>query len=298
MHRNFRDWSATRRVPPPVWSGAGKATGVKLAVTGAFCVALGVQFAPAPAHAAGKSVAEEIQQYRDLLQDGNPAELWEARGETLWKEKRGPKKASLEQCDLGKGPGVVKGAYAELPRYFADADRVMDLETRLVYCMVKLQGFTEAEATKTPIGSANKRSDNEALVAYVTSQSRGYRMNAPMSHPKEKEAYAIGEKMFYYRGGPYDFGCTTCHGESGKRIRLQDLPNLSTVADAQRAYTTWPAYRVSEGEVRTMQWRLKDCFRQQRFPELAFTSDASIALTSFLAHKAQGGTLATPALKR
>ena len=62
-----------------------------------------------------------------LLQDGNPAELVVARGEALWKEKRGPKKVSLEQCDLGLGSGVVKGAYAQMPRYFADADQVMDL---------------------------------------------------------------------------------------------------------------------------------------------------------------------------
>ena len=34
------------------------------------------------------------------------------RGEELWKQKRGPKSESLEQCDLGLGPGVVKGAYA------------------------------------------------------------------------------------------------------------------------------------------------------------------------------------------
>src|SRR5688572_15384243 len=77
-----------------------------------------------------KSTVDEINRYRALLQDGNPAELWELRGETLWKTKRGPKMASLEQCDLGKGPGVVKGAYASLPKYFGDADRVMDLETR------------------------------------------------------------------------------------------------------------------------------------------------------------------------
>jgi sulfur-oxidizing protein SoxA len=119
-----------------------------------------------------------------------------------------------------------------------------------------------------------------------------------MNHPKEKEAYRLGEQMFYYRGGPHDFACTTCHGESGKRIRLQDLPNLNDPADAKRAYTTWPAYRVSQGELRSMQWRLNDCFRQQRFPELKFTSEASIALTTFLAHKAQGGAMDAPALKR
>ena len=88
------------------------------------------------------ATANEIAKYRQALRDGNPAELWEARGEGLWKQKRGPKNVSLEKCDLGKGPGMVKGAYAELPRYFADADRVMDLETRLVHCMVTLQGFS------------------------------------------------------------------------------------------------------------------------------------------------------------
>ena len=69
---------------------------------------------------AQKSTADGIAEYREMLQDGNPAELFEAKGEDLWKQKRGPRKASLERCDLGKGPGVVKGAFVELPRYFAD----------------------------------------------------------------------------------------------------------------------------------------------------------------------------------
>jgi len=244
------------------------------------------------------SAEDEIARYRELLQDGNPADLWEARGEELWKEKRGPNKVSFEKCDLGKGPGVVKGVYAELPRYFADADRVMDLETRLVYCMTTQQGFSMAEATKQPFGSGEKRSVIEALAAYVTAESRGAKMNIPLSHPKEQDAYRLGEKMFFFRGGPHDFSCATCHGESGKRIRLQALPNLSDQKEAQKAYTSWPAYRVSQGELRTMQWRLNDCFRQQRFPDLQFTSETSIALTTYLAKKADGGTLTAPTIKR
>jgi sulfur-oxidizing protein SoxA len=245
------------------------------------------------------NTADEIAKYRAALQDGNPAELWEARGEAMWKEARGPSKVSFEKCDLGRGPGVVKGAYAQMPRYFPDADRVMDLETRLVWCMVKLQGYTEADAKKNPFGAGNERkSDMEALVAYVTSESRGVKMNVPQSHPKEREAYALGEKIFYFRGGTHDFACATCHGEDGKRIRLQDLPNLTTKAGAQKAYTTWPAYRVSQGELRSFQWRLNDCFRQQRFPELVFGSDASIDLTTFLAVNANGAPFDAPAIKR
>ncbi len=61
----------------------------------------------AAVHAQG-STAEEIAKYRQMLAEGNPAELWEAAGEELWKKPAGPKNASLEQCDLGKGPGVTK----------------------------------------------------------------------------------------------------------------------------------------------------------------------------------------------
>ena len=244
------------------------------------------------------STVDEIAKYRAALQDGNPAELWEARGEDLWKQKRGPKAVSLEACDLGLGPGVVKGAYAQLPRYFADADRVMDLESRIVWCMVTLQGISEADAKRGVFGNPDRKSDMEAYVAYVTSQSRGVTMNVPLSHPKEQEAYRIGQKIFYFRGGTHDFACATCHGEDGKRIRLQDLPNLATKEGAQKAYTTWPAYRVSQGELRTFQWRLNDCFRQQRFPELVFASDASVALTMFLARNANGAPFDAPAIKR
>ncbi len=109
---------------------------------------------------AQKETADAIARYRQLLQDGNPAELVVARGEALWKEKRGPKNASLEQCDLGLGAGVVKGAYAQMPRYFADADQVMDFESRVVHCMVTLQGFDYASGNEEPLlrhGSAANR---------------------------------------------------------------------------------------------------------------------------------------------
>jgi sulfur-oxidizing protein SoxA len=263
----------------------------------ALAAALGAGSTAAFAQA-GANTVRQIEKYREALVDGNPAELWEARGEDLWKRRRGPRNASLEQCDLGKGAGVVKGAYAELPKFFADADKVMDLETRLVHCMMTLQGFSRAEVTRRPYGDGNNRSDIESLVAFIAAKSKGVKMNVATSHPKEVDAYKLGEKIFYFRGGPHDFSCANCHSEPGKRIRLQDLPNLNDPKDAQRAYTTWPAYRVSQGELRTMQWRLFDCFRQQRFPALEFGSDASIALTMFLARNANGGVFNAPAIKR
>jgi sulfur-oxidizing protein SoxA len=247
---------------------------------------------------AQQSATDDIAKYRQLLADGNPAELWEMQGAELWAKKTGPKNVSLEQCDLGKGPGVLKGAYAALPRFFADAAKVMDLEQRLAYCRINLQGLTREEAHKTPFGSTAKRSDIEALVAFITAESRGVPMAVSLAHPKEREAYEVGKQIFFYRAGSHDFACATCHSGNGQRIRLQDLPNILDKAGAQAAYTSWPAYRVSQGEVRTMQHRLYDCFRQQRFPEPVYASDVITAVTMFLAKNAEGGVYAGPALKR
>lgn len=254
--------------------------------------------AATPASRAQNTQAE-IEKYRQMLQDGNPAELIVARGEDLWKQKRGPRNASLEQCDLGKGPGVVKGAYASLPRWFADTDSVMDAEARIVHCMVTLQGFDRAEVVKRPFSSEGERAtDLESLTAFVVDESRGATIAVPQKHPKELASAARGEKIFYFRGGPYDFSCASCHSNDDKRIRLQDLPNLTKKEGSQRAFATWPAYRVSQGALRTMQWRMYDCFRQQRFPELQYLSPASIDLITYLGTMAEGGKMDSPAIKR
>ncbi len=260
---------------------------------------LGVLVAAVGPLAAAQSATESIAKYREMLADGNPAELWEARGEALWNEKRGPKQVSLAACDLGKGPGVVKGAYVGLPRYFADTNKVQDVEQRLLTCMTTLQGLTPAQAAVQPFGAgAAKRSNMEALVSWIAAESRGMPIAPGSGHPLEKLAFQTGKAIFNYRGGPHDFSCATCHSTPAQRIRLQDLPDLTTQAGARSAYATWPAYRVSQGEVRTMQHRLFDCFRQQRFPEPVHASDALTALTMYLAQQASGGEFNAPALKR
>jgi sulfur-oxidizing protein SoxA len=244
-----------------------------------------------------KSTADGIAEYRRMLEDGNPAELFEAKGEALWKQKRGPKNASLEQCDLGKGPGVVKGAFVELPRYFADTGRVQDMESRLLSCMESLQGISAAEVAQTPFGRG-EQANVEALAAYISGASRGMRFNLPQSHAEEKVMYEIGKRAFFFRGGPMDFACATCHGEDGKRVRLQELPRLTGNPGDGVGFAAWPAYRVSNGELWTMQRRLNDCFRQQRFPYPGFASDVTIALGVYMGVNAKGAESIAPALKR
>ncbi len=246
---------------------------------------------------AQKTTAEGIAEYRAMLEDGNPAELFEAKGEDLWKQPRGPKNASLQGCDLGKGPGVVKGAFVELPRYFADTARVQDLESRLLTCMETLQGFSAAAIAKTPFGR-DEQKNIEAYVAWISGESKGMKFNLPQTHSQERAMFEVGKRLFFMRGGTHDFACASCHGEEGKRIRLQDLPKLTSNPGAVAGFGAWPAYRVSSGELWGMQRRLNDCYRQQRFPYPGYASDATIALGVYLGVNSQGGVAITPSLKR
>ncbi|MEO8038515.1 MAG: sulfur oxidation c-type cytochrome SoxA [Betaproteobacteria bacterium] len=236
-----------------------------------------------------------IQKYRDMLKDDNPAELSEMSGEALWTTPRGPRQATLEACDLGLGPGVVEGAYARLPRWFPDVARVQDIESRLVTCMTTLQGMTAEQATKD---WTNPGSDLENLVTYVAGKSLGVPIDVPALHPREAELAAIGEVLFFRRAGPLDFACATCHSQDGRRIRLQDLPNFLDPESARGSMTTWPAYRVSQSAVWTMERRLIDCIRQMRQPEPEFGSELLIALQVWLQKQANGGAMAAPGMKR
>lgn len=264
-------------------------------------VVLGLIVMPSIGLAQATDAEKEIEKYREMISDpmSNPAFLNVDRGEVLWKTARGSKNATLEQCDLGEGPGRLEGAYAKLPRYFADADRVMDLEQRLLWCMQSLQGLDTKDVVARRFGSPGKTSDMEDLVGYVANKSTGMKISQPLSHPKEKEMFTVGEAMFFQRGGQWDFSCATCHFEDGKRIRLQGLPNLAKPGKTPReTMASWPTYRVSQSQMRTMQHRLWDCYRQMRWPAPDYLADGLTALTVFLAKNAEGGDLQVPSIKR
>lgn len=271
---------------------------LRLGIAACLAIATCAASPIAPAVAAEKDAAmESIDAYREALQDGNPAELFELTGEELWAKPAGPKNASLESCDLGLGAGVVKGAYAQMPRYFKDTDKVQDLESRLLTCMETIQGIdTKPYITKGY--KSQEKADLTALATYISGQSRDVPVKVSLDHPKEKAMRDLGERMFYFQGGPHDFSCATCHGQEGARIRMQMLPNIPTKEGAAAGWTSWPAYRVSNGQMWSMQHRINDCFRQQRMPEPIYGSDVTIALSMYMAATSNGAVMQTPGIKR
>jgi len=242
----------------------------------------------------GSSYLNQSPQNQQMMPD-NPAYWLVDEGEELFNEARGPKNVSLAGCDFGKGPGVIEGAYVELPRYFADTGKVMDLEARLVYCMTTLQGFDKNDPpVKQRHGS---KSDFMKLQTYIATKSNGKSWNPPMDHPLEKAMRDAGEVMFFRRAGPMDFSCQTCHGATGKRIRASVLPNVNEPEEWTKAIS-WPAERAGQLNVRSTQHRLRGCLWQMRHPQIIPGSEASVALISYWTDAARGQPAILPDLKR
>ncbi|MER3603407.1 MAG: sulfur oxidation c-type cytochrome SoxA [Thermus sp.] len=236
---------------------------------------------------------EEAKRQKELLLQTAgvlPSELIVEQGKELFYAKRGPKNASLEGCDFGLGPGVLKGASVRLPRYFMDTNKVEDLDSRIRTCMIQLQGFKPEEI---------KRSEVVAIAFYVAAQSDGMPVQVRLLYPSEKAFYELGERLFYARSGARDIGCATCHVTYlGKRAGVLPYADVINVAGKGAAMTHWPAYRYSNDQAWTMEDRIRACYGNLGHPAPEFYSPAVIALQLFMAYHANGAKAELPGFLR
>ena len=189
------------------------------------------------------------------------------RAKTSGRHKRGPKNASLEQLRPGQGArrrqGRLRRAAALFRRHRAGAG---PRDRACVTCMETLQGFNAAEIAKTPFDTGEQ--DNvTALATWIAGRIARHaastcRRGTPRSAGPTRSASASSSSAAARTTSP----APPATARTGKRIRLQDLPDLTKNPGDGVGFAAWPAYRVSSGEMWSMQRRLNDCFRQQRFP--------------------------------
>jgi sulfur-oxidizing protein SoxA len=216
---------------------------------------------------------QEAERQRELFRQTSggilPGELFSAQGEQLFFTKRGPQKVSLEGCDFGLGAGRLEGAYSQLPRYFADTNRVEDLETRIVSCMVRLQGFQDQQV---------KRDEVRALTAFIASKSGELPLQVNPQQPREVEMYQLGQALWSLRAGVRDFSCAVCHDQyAGGRVRLAPVRS-----PAQGLGNLWPAYRFEVDKLYTLQDRIAYCYETIAIRSPALYSPPMIALSMYI----------------
>ncbi|WP_243093740.1 sulfur oxidation c-type cytochrome SoxA [Thermus thalpophilus] len=197
-----------------------------------------------------------------------PGELYVEEGKELFFRK-GPSGKTLEACDFGKGPGVLEGVYAVLPKYFPDTKRVEDLETRVYTCMQRVQGFKPEEI---------KRDEVKAITTYIASFSSKAKLQVVPRRPEELALYNLGRELWYQRAGVRDMSCAVCHEQyAGHRVRLSPVRSPK-----QGLGNEWPAYRFEEDKLYTMEDRINFCYESIAIPKPNFYSEVHIALTVYM----------------
>lgn len=233
----------------------------------------------------GDVVDEVAKQKKQMEESGiSQGDLAVEQGKENFAKAKGANGKTCSTCHGANGE-KVKHAFTSMPKYYKDADKVLDLDSRIKFCLQKNMDEKKVE----------HKDDLVNLAFYVASLSNGQKIKTKASHAKEKEMYAIGEKLWYARAGDNDFSCSTCHEVyGGKRIRLQGLMILKLDKVSYR----WPAYRFSNQENWTMEDRIQGCYKQMKMPKPAHFDETVTALSEYMMIKSSGAKVQIPGFVR
>jgi sulfur-oxidizing protein SoxA len=249
------------------------------------CLALALLLAWASAAHADdtrKSGAEFMSPATQAMQrddSQNPAMLWVADGETLWRAKAGGAGRSCADCH-GDAAKSMRGVAARFPAFDTAAGRVLTLSQRIRQCQATRQQAAPWRAESR---------DLLALESYVALQSRGLPVSPPadarLAAPTER-----GRQLFMLRQGQLNLSCAQCHDDNwGHKLGGSPIP--------QGHANAYPIYRLEWQELGSLQRRLRNCIAGVRAEVPAYDAQELVELELYLAARAKGMVMESPGVR-
>jgi sulfur-oxidizing protein SoxA len=235
-----------------------------------------------PAHAAEKrSGYDDASPATRAMQDddaSNPGFLWVQQGETLWSERTGDGGRSCADCH--GAVTVMRGVAARYPTFDRKLGRPITLEQRINECRTERQGAAQLSQDSDAL---------LALTAYVGLQSRGLPMQVSIDGPA-RPFFAAGEALFSTRQGQLNLSCRQCHdGLAEQRLGGSVIP--------QGHPNGYPEYRLEWQSMGSLDRRIRNCLMGIRAEPFATDSPELVALEFYLAWRANGLHVETPAVR-
>jgi sulfur-oxidizing protein SoxA len=238
--------------------------------------------------AAGSHAADRHSGYQDAspetraLQDddnANPGFLWVQQGEALWSERPDGATDSCAGCH-GAAPKSMRGVAARYPAFDAASGRPITLAQRIQLCRVEHQH------------AAALTDESDALLgltAYVGMQSRGMPMQVASDGPV-RPFVAVGRTLFTTRQGQLNLSCSQCHDRlAGQRLGGSIIP--------QGHPNGYPEYRLEWQSIGSLDRRIRNCLIGVRAEPFGPDSLDLASLELYLAVRANGLTVETPAVR-
>ena len=220
---------------------------------------------------------DTLAQQEDLAV--NPGMLWVEKGAELWDKVEGTAGKACASCH--GAPDKLSGVSARYPLWDTTAQRLHSIETRIQQCRIERQQAAPLAAESDGL---------LALSALVSHQSRGQAM-APSIDGPARASFEAGRALYYSRFGQLNLSCAQCHEQNwGRRLKTE------TVSQGQS--NGYPLYRLEWQTMGSLHRRLRSCFNSVRSVPPVHGSVEHLALELFLAWRATGLPIETPAIRR
>ena len=210
----------------------------------------------------------------------NPGMLWVASGEMLWNELPGREAKSCAQCH-GAAAISMKGVATRYPQIDAQTKSLINLEGRINSCRTRQQNAPTL---------AYESAELLALTAYVAHQSRGSPRQITVNEGN-REYFERGAALYHQRMGQMNLACTHCHEQNaGKTLLAEKI--------SEGHSNGYPIYRLEWQGIGSLHRRFRSCQAGVRAEPYAAGSDQYLALELYLAWRANGLAIETPAVRR
>ena len=217
---------------------------------------------------------------QQLDEAANPGMLWVEEGAHLWAEPTGAPGEACAGCH-GRAEETMRGVATRYPAWDADAGALLNLEGRINRCRTRHQ---RAE----PL--AYESDTLLALTAFIARQSLGLPIRVRIDGPAASY-YAAGADIFRRRRGQLNLSCAQCHDDNaGKRLRGDII--------SRGVATGYPVYRLEWESLGSLQRRLRACALGVRAVQFDDGSTELLGLELYLAKRAEGLPIETPAIRR
>jgi L-cysteine S-thiosulfotransferase len=207
----------------------------------------------------------------------NPGMFWVLDGEGLWGRNEGASNVSCADCHTTES---MRGVAARYPSFEVQSKRPIDLQERINICRVRRQNAT-------PFGYESR--ELLALSAFVAYQSRGVPIQITIDE-RLNPFFNAGRALFEDRQGQLNISCAQCHDDNwGKRMAGNIIP--------QAQPNGYPVYRLEWQELGSLQRRLRNCLIGMRTEIYPYGAMEYIELELYMAWRANGLKIETPAVR-
>lgn len=208
----------------------------------------------------------------------NPAMIFVDQARDLFEKVDGTEGKSCASCHTD-GPEEFAGLHATMPKVING--KLTTMEDLLNSHRQEVMG---AEPWKW------SGADMQGMIALIALQSRGMPMNVAVDGDAAP-FWEKGKEIYYTRYGQLELSCASCHEDNyGNMIRADHL--------SQGQINGFPTYRLKQAKLISRHNRFRGCIRDTRAHTFAEGSDEFRALELYVASRANGLSVETPAVRQ